>query len=77
MAYYIECLEGPDGCHGEVAEYPALSGSGMLFARCESHRDSYVARVQPRIEDINRRYPRTAPRDFDPAFAGERWNDED
>jgi len=46
MGNYIECLEGPNGCHGEVAEYPALSGRGMLFARCESHHhDAYVARV--------------------------------
>jgi hypothetical protein len=77
MGNYIECLEGPNGCHGEVAEYPALSGSGMVYGRCEFHYESYVSRVQPRIDDINRRYPRTAPRDFDPAFAGERWNDED
>ena len=76
MSYY-DCLDGPDDCQGDVAEYPALSGSGMTFPRCESHYDAYVERVQPRIDDVRRRYPSHAPRDFDPSYCGESWNEQD
>jgi len=74
---YSECLDGPTGCCGEVAEHPALSGSGMTFPRCAFHYDSYVERVLPRIEEVRRRYPAQAPRGFDPTYCGERWTDED
>lgn len=71
------CIEGPDGCAGEVFARASLSGSGMRFNRCESHYVSYVARTQPVIDDINRRYPAQAPDDFDPMYAGERWDEDD
>lgn len=72
-----ECLDGPVGCAGEVAEYLALSGSGERYPRCETHYGAYVERVQPRIDEINRRYPVRAPADFDPMYAGERWDEDD
>lgn len=71
-----ECLDGPDGCQGEVNAYLALSGSGMRWPRCEHHYALYVERLQPVIDDIERRYPRQAPDDFDPYYAGESWDDE-
>ncbi len=36
----------------------------------------YVERLQPIMDDIARRYPATAPADFDPYYAGE-TRDED
>jgi hypothetical protein len=42
----------------------------VRFARCEHHYIEYAERTQKIIDDINRRYPATAPADFDPAFAG-------
>ncbi len=72
-----DCLDGPEGCHGDVHMYLALSGSGMRWPRCERHYGEYVARVQPKIEETRKRYPDRAPRDFDPMFAGERWGEDD
>lgn len=72
-----ECIEGPQGCAGETHERLALSGSGMRFARCDHHYELYVERTQPIIDDINRRYPQQRPADFDPMYAGERWDEED
>lgn len=73
-----DCIDSDHGpCRGEVFERYTLSGSGMTFPRCEHHYDEYVARTQPRIDEINRRYPATAPADFDPSYAGERWDEDD
>lgn len=73
-----DCIDSDDGsCAGEVFERYTLSGSGMTFPRCEHHYDAYVERTQPIMDAINRRYPVTAPADFDPLFAGERWDEED
>jgi hypothetical protein len=78
MSEFIgECLEGPQGCQGEVSEYLALSGSGELYPRCEHHYELYVERLQPQIDAINRRYPVTAPADFDPTYANEAWDEDD
>lgn len=71
-----ECVDGPQDCQGAVAEYAALSGSGMFFPRCERHYGCYVERVQPRIDEINRRYPASPPEDFDPYY-GESWAEDD
>ncbi len=68
-----ECLDGPEGCEGEVSEYLALSGSGERYPRCVRHQELHVERLQPRIDEINRRYPVRAPADFDPYYAGEAW----
>lgn len=69
-------LDGPQGCEGPVAAYPALSGSGMFWTRCERHYAAYVERVAPRIEETRRRYPVMAPSDYDPLFAGESWDED-
>ena len=75
----MNCLDGPDGCNGEVHEYLALSGSGMRWPRCESHYQAYVKRTQPKIDAVRERYPDTdtPPKWFDPTYAGERWNEDD
>lgn len=66
-------------CEGAVSDYYALSGSGLTYPRCERHYGLYVERVQPRMDEIRRRYPDTdTPPDwFDPTYAGERWNEDD
>ena len=73
-----DCIDSDlSPCRGEVAERYSLSGSGMRFSRCDGHYDDYVTRTQPRIDEINRRYPATAPDDFDATYAGERWDEDD
>lgn len=73
-----ECINSSDNrCSGETFDRYSLSGSGMTFPRCDFHWEKYVEETQPRIDAINRRYPRSAPSDFDPTYANERWDDDD
>lgn len=71
------CLDGPRGCQGVVQAYPAVSGSGLRYPRCAGHQDRHTARLEPIMRDINTRYPVHPPADFDPHFAGERWDEDD
>ena len=68
-----ECLDGPQGCAGEVFPRATLSGSGDAYERCDAHYEAYAARLQPVMDDIARRYPPHPPADWDPAYAGESW----
>lgn len=63
----------PDGCAGAVEYREALSGTGIPYKRCDKH---WAARLILQ-EDLNRRYPVQQPADFDPLYAGERWNEDD
>lgn len=71
----FECLENHLGnCRGEITRQASASGLTMI-ERCQKHwNDSY--RLQ---DEINRRYPDSdiPPADFDPFYAGERWNEDD
>jgi len=70
------CLdEGRGHCEGQVEYRMPLSATGRSFPRCEHH---WNLRLDEQ-EKINDRYPNSdlAPADFDPAYAGERWNEED
>jgi hypothetical protein len=71
----IECLDGPDGCEGEVAYRMALSGTGESFPRCDRHWDERLDRQ----EEINERYPDSplAPAWFDPLDAGDSWDEDE
>lgn len=71
-----ECLAGPDGCEGEVFARSTLSGSGDAYYRCDHHYEAYAVRLQPVMDDINRRYPAMAPADWDPYYAGEAWDED-
>ena len=66
-----ECLSGPLGCEGEVSFHLTASGT-RSFPRCEKHFAEYLEECQ----SIALRYPHNAPTDFDPAYAGERWDDD-
>jgi hypothetical protein len=49
-----------------------MSPSGRWFPRCEKH---YEERLEVQ-RGIDERYPTHAPADFDPMYAGERWDDD-
>lgn len=72
----IECLNdyGDGTCRGPVEYRAPLSGTGRSFPRCDRH---WGERLDAQ-EDINSRYPDSpiAPSDFDPSYAGERWDDD-
>ena len=68
-----ECLDGPHGCEGPTEARYALSGSGLTYPRCTRHYAEYAERVQPRMDEIRRRYPQTLPPDFDSTICGETW----
>lgn len=72
MSNELECLDGPKGCQGQVEYRMALSSTGRQFPRCEQHWDERVAEQ----DRINERYPWNQPSNFDPAYAGERWDEE-
>lgn len=70
----IECLNRGDEspCEGEVELRFPLSSTGRSFPRCTKHWSEALDRA----EDIRKRYPEQAPSDFDPSYAGERWDDD-
>lgn len=72
MTEAIECLDGPEGCGGATEYRMPLSGTGRSFPRCEEH---WEARLETQAE-INNRYPTLPPSDFDPAYAGECWEED-
>jgi hypothetical protein len=70
--YAPTCLQdGPD-CQGAVEYRMPLSGTGKPFARCDHHWNLRLIEQ----DRINRTYPTHAPADFDPSYAGERWDDD-
>lgn len=72
----LECLDSHPGeggqCEGPVEYRMPLSGTGRSFPRCEKHWESRLDFQQHIME----RYPETQPSDFDPAYAGERWDED-
>jgi hypothetical protein len=73
----LECLDGyigiwDEGCDGTIEYRYPLSGTGRSFPRCERHWDMAVEYQ----EGINWRYPSQQPADFDPMYAGERWDED-
>lgn len=67
----IDCIDGPHGCEGSADLRPSLSGTGTPIARCDGH----WAERRGLQDELAARYPRTAPSDFDPAYAGESWDE--
>ena len=71
----FECLDRRKGdCRGAVLYRLPLSPTGHSFPRCEKH---WADRLDEQ-ERINERYPDSPipPADFDPLYAGERWDDD-
>lgn len=71
----MECLDDyQGGCGGEVAYHSnPYSDSFKAWPRCDRHYAVYIDKMQA----LAQRYPRTAPSDFDPSYAGEVWSEED
>ena len=69
----LECLDdhGQGECRGPV-EVRWIGEGYKGWARCDYHADLRIERE----EETRRRYPRLAPDDFDPYYAGERWDDD-
>ena len=70
---HADCLDGPEGCQGEVEFRFPLSVTGKSFPRCDYH---WFKRLEVQ-EEINARYPTLPPSDFDPTYAGERWDEDE
>jgi hypothetical protein len=68
----MKCLNENDECRGGVELRYPLSGSGKWFPRCEFHWEKRLIQQ----DQINRRYPYHQPSDFDPSYAGERWDED-
>ena len=70
-----DCLDKgkPDSpCKGDVEYRMPLSGTGRAFPRCGKHWQERLD-VQ---DGINARYGGVCPpSDFDPAYAGEQWDE--
>lgn len=78
MSDVLICIDRPDrpsdkACTGTVELRESLSGTGMPIARCGGHWTERLAWQR----EHDRRYPVHAPADFDPLYAGERWDEED
>lgn len=76
----LECLDyypdaddawDADECRGPVEFRMSLGPTGVSYPRCDHHWELRLLHQ----EEINRRYPTLPPSDFDPADAGESWDD--
>ena len=70
----MKCLDDYEEstCSGPVEYRFALSGTGKSFPRCDHHWQMRLIKQ----DEINRRYPYHQPYDFDPSYAGERWDED-
>lgn len=77
VAEELRCINGYGdaevGCTGPIEFREPLSGSGRSFPRCDKH---WAARMRMQ-DELNRRYPRTPPRDWSPLDAGEAWDEDE
>ncbi len=68
------CINEGDGkCEGVVELRPSLTGTGTPIPRCGYHWDQRLDLEQ----ELRQRYPVHAPPDFDPLYAGERWDEDE
>lgn len=79
---YGACTDRDIGeCQGEVLEETSTTGATSSF-RCRKHRDEYLDRMDKVHRDVSSRYPgydipgSPPPPDFDPTYAGERWEED-
>lgn len=72
---YDDCINGGEGgCSGLVEYRMPLSGTGKSFPRCDHH---WAIRLKTQ-DRLRRDYPDSPipPSWFDPAAAGETWDDD-
>lgn len=68
----IECLDGPEGCKGEIEYRMPLSPTGRAFPRCDHH---WGLRLDKEEKSMSWQSD-VAPSWLDPTYAGEQWEDE-
>jgi hypothetical protein len=69
----IRCLNFNEDCHGKVEYHLNPDRDDFkTFPRCEFHQ---AIRLRHAEETI-RKYPINPPADFDPAYAGESWDED-
>ena len=68
------CLNGPEHCSGPVALWHSGGTHGRSWPRCTFHGEQRLDRYENSME----RYADSdcIPDWYDPAYAGERWEDE-
>jgi hypothetical protein len=66
----MECLEHSPDCKGKVTN--TTTDGIKYWPRCEFHEELR----QDLEQRIRERYPYNQPSNFDPDYAGERWDDE-
>lgn len=70
---HTDCIgRGTTPCHGTA---PPRSRSAAAEHRSPAVTGTPNARLD-REDEIRRRYPRHQPADFDPTYAGERWDED-
>lgn len=68
------CIDGPEGCEGRVQFRSTPDRSDLkTFPRCEAHFELRLAAAEHTMELLSP----TPPPWFDPAYAGERWDEDD
>lgn len=78
---YEDCVDGPEDCEGELGEYSSRTGETRSI-RCDFHLDAYDVRMDELERKLQERYPgydvpgSPAPEWLDPAYAGERWDED-
>lgn len=73
MSEILECIDDHKSpCSGVVEYRMSLSGTGTPIPRCDKH---WGERLDWQDEH-NRKYPVLPPSDFDPTYAGERWDED-
>ena len=81
----MQCISRDDPeieCAGEVHEHSSRSGC-TVAERCGRHQDLHEQHMDAVEAGLNSRYPgwnipgSPPPSDFDPMYAGERWDIDD
>lgn len=76
MTDELECLDGPEGCSGEVEYRMSLSPSGRSFPRCDGHWSKRLDEDERQTERLGSWRSDVPPAWFDPLDAGERWDED-
>jgi hypothetical protein len=72
-----DCVEGPESCKGKVEYRYPLSATGRSFPRCDKHWSKRLDSHERQVARYGHPDSPFPPADFDPTYAGERWNEDD
>ena len=76
MSDELECLDGPEGCAGQVEYRMPLSPSGRAFPRCDKHWSERLDEEERITASVGSWRSDVPPSWFDPTAVGERWDDD-